>query len=91
MLKSDIKLMEGFFDTEYFIEGYSNLKPHWRGLGKSHIYYITKKKVWRLESFYAVEKGTTSSKLSLMIRNIFSLLTLPLMTLTQMHTIRWGA
>ena len=88
MLTSDTKLMEGFFDTEYFIEGYSNLKPHWRGLGKSHIYYITKKKVWRLESFYAVAKGT---KLSLMIRNIFSLLTLPLMTLTQMHTIRWGA
>ena len=55
------------FDTEYFIEGYSNLKPHWRGLGKSHIYYITKKKVWRLESFYAVEKVTKSSKVSLMI------------------------
>lgn len=48
--------MEGFFDTEYFIEGYKNLKPHWRGLGKSHIFYITKKKVWRLESFYATEK-----------------------------------
>ena len=91
MLTSDTKLMEGFFDTEYFIEGYSNLKPHWRGLGKSHIYYITKKKVWRLESFYAVEKVTKSSKLSLMIQNIFSLLTLLLMTLTQMHTIRWGA
>jgi len=53
---SDTKLMEGFFDTEYFIEGYKNLKPHWRGLGKSHIFYITKKKVWRLESFYATEK-----------------------------------
>ena len=23
--------MEGFFDTEYFIEGYVNQKPHWRG------------------------------------------------------------
>ena len=48
--------MEGFFDTEYFIEGYKNLKPHWRGLGKSHIYYIPKTKSWRLESFYATEK-----------------------------------
>jgi len=53
---SDTKLMEGFFDTEYFIEGFNNLKPHWRGLGKSHIYFVPKKKVWRLESFYAVEK-----------------------------------
>ena len=42
---SDIKLMEGFFDTEYFIEGYVNKQPHWRGLGKSHIYFIKKTKV----------------------------------------------
>ena len=41
----DIKLMEGFFDTEYFIEGYVNKQPHWRGLGKSHIYFIKKTKV----------------------------------------------
>ena len=52
----DIKLMEGFFDTEYFIEDYVNRKPHWRGLGKSHIYFMPKTKVWRLESFYATEK-----------------------------------
>ena len=48
--------MEGFFDTEYFIEGYVSMKPHWRGLGKSHIYFLPKRKVWRLESFYATEK-----------------------------------
>ena len=52
----DIKLMEGFFDTEYFIEDYVNRKPHWRGLGKSHIFFLPKTKVWRLESFYATEK-----------------------------------
>ena len=52
----DVKLMEGFFDTEYFIENYVNLKPHWRGLGKSHIYFLPKTKTWRLESFYATEK-----------------------------------
>ena len=32
------------------------MKPHWRGLGKSHIYFLPKRKVWRLESFYATEK-----------------------------------
>ena len=32
------------------------MKPHWRGLGKSHIYFLPKQKVWRLESFYATEK-----------------------------------
>ena len=56
MLILDVKLMEGFFDTEYFIEGYVSMKPHWRGLGKSHIYFLPKRKVWRLESFYATEK-----------------------------------
>ena len=35
--------MEGFFDTEYFIEDYVNRKPHWRGLGKSP--YIVKTKM----------------------------------------------
>ena len=45
MFTADIKLMEGFFDTEYFIEGYVNKQPHWRGLGKSHIYFIKKTKV----------------------------------------------
>ena len=48
--------MEGFFDTEYFIKDYINLKPHWRGLGKSHIFYQPKEKKWKLESFYATEK-----------------------------------
>ena len=52
----DVKLMEGFFDTEYFIEDYVNKKPHWRGLGKSHIFFLPKTKAWRLESFYATEK-----------------------------------
>jgi len=52
----DTKLMEGFFDTEYFIKDYINLKPHWRGLGKSHIFYQPKEKKWKLESFYATEK-----------------------------------
>ena len=33
-----------------------NLKPHWRGLGKSHIFYLTALKKWKLESFYATEK-----------------------------------
>ena len=56
LLLSDVKLMEGFFDTEYFIEDYVNKKPHWRGLGKSHIFFLPKTKVWRLESFYATEK-----------------------------------
>ena len=45
LFTADIKLMEGFFDTEYFIEGYVNKQPHWRGLGKSHIYFIKKTKV----------------------------------------------
>ena len=38
------------------LQGFNNLKPHWRGLGKSHIFFIAKGKIWRLESFYATEK-----------------------------------
>lgn len=49
---SDTKLMEGNFDNEYFIDGFVQRKAHWRGLGKSHIYYERKKKLWKLESFY---------------------------------------
>ena len=49
---SDTKLMEGSFDMEYFISGFVQRKVHWRGLGKSHIYYVRAKKMWRLESFY---------------------------------------
>ena len=53
---SETKLMEGFFDTEYFIEGFLNEKVHWRGSGKSHIYYIQSDKTWRLESLYDVNR-----------------------------------
>jgi len=56
LCQQDVKLMEGFFDIEYFIHEFWNLKPHWRGLGKSHIMYQPKTKVWRLESFYETEK-----------------------------------
>ena len=48
--------MEGFFDTEYFISGFKNFKPLWRGLGKSHIFYLPSEKTWKLESLYAKEK-----------------------------------
>jgi len=53
---SETKKMEGFFDTIYFIYGFINLKPHWRGLGKSHIYFRPRRATWRLESFYDVKK-----------------------------------
>ena len=53
---SDTKLMEGSFDMEYFISGFVQRKVHWRGMGKSHIYYERKKKMWRLESFYDEEE-----------------------------------
>lgn len=53
---SEIKQMEGYFDTEYFIYGFVNLKPHWRGLGKSHIYFRPRRATWRLESFYDIHK-----------------------------------
>ena len=53
---SETKIMEGFFDISYFLKGFVNLKPHWRGYGKSHIYFVPKKGVWRLESFYDRDK-----------------------------------
>ncbi|XP_023331567.1 uncharacterized protein LOC111703755 [Eurytemora carolleeae] len=56
LCKRDTKLMEGFFDTEYFISGFKNFKPLWRGLGKSHIFYLPSEKTWKLESLYAKEK-----------------------------------
>ena len=49
---SETKIMEGFFDTLYFIKGYVKSKPHWRGYGKSHIYFRPRRGVWRLESYY---------------------------------------
>ena len=49
---SETKIMEGFFDVSYFLKGFINLKPHWRGYGKSHIYFRPRRQVWRLESFY---------------------------------------
>jgi len=52
----DINKLDGFFDTEYFISGFQNLKPHWRGLGKSHIFFQPATKKWKLESYYAPEK-----------------------------------
>ena len=68
---SETKVMEGFFDILYFIKGFVNLKPHWRGYGKSHIFFVPEKGfktrtkhrfiirtsgVWRLQSFYDKEK-----------------------------------
>jgi len=53
---SETKIMEGFFDTEYFIKGFVSLKPHWRGLGKSHVYFRPRRQTWRLESFYDLDK-----------------------------------
>jgi len=53
---SEIKKMEGYFDTIYFVYGFVNLKPHWRGLGKSHIYFRPRRATWRLESFYDLKK-----------------------------------
>ena len=58
---TDTKLMEGFFDTEYFISGFKNFKPLWRGLGKSHIFYLPSEKTWKLESLYAKEKVSCTS------------------------------
>merc|ERR1712016_535665 len=40
---------------EYFIDGFVQNKAHWRGLGKSHIYYVKPLKSWKLESFYDPE------------------------------------
>jgi len=56
LCKSEIKVMEGFFDVYYFLKGFVNLKPHWRGFGKSHIYFRPRRATWRLESLYDIER-----------------------------------
>ncbi|XP_023337222.1 uncharacterized protein LOC111708162 isoform X2 [Eurytemora carolleeae] len=53
---SETKLMEGYFDQYYFLQGFLNNKPHWRGFGKSHIYFIPRTYSWRIESYYDTEK-----------------------------------
>jgi len=53
---SETKLMEGYYDTFYFLSGFISLKPHWRGLGKSHIYFRPRRQTWRLESFYDTDR-----------------------------------
>ena len=40
LCKSESNEMEGFFDTIYFLKGFQNGQPVWRGLGKSHIFLI---------------------------------------------------
>ena len=44
--------MEGYYDRYYYIKSFLNLRPHWRGMGKSHIYFRPRRQTWRLESFY---------------------------------------
>jgi len=53
---SETKIMEGFFDMFYFLKGFVNLKPHWRGLGKSHVYFRPRRQTWRLESYYDLQR-----------------------------------
>ncbi|XP_023336040.1 uncharacterized protein LOC111707216 [Eurytemora carolleeae] len=56
---SETNLMEGFFDTEYFLSGFRNGKPVWRGRGKSHIFFSPEIVKWKLESLYDVTKFAT--------------------------------
>ena len=56
LCKSETTLMEGFFDTSYFIYGFMNEKPHWRGMGKSHVYFLPDTSEWKIESFYDKKK-----------------------------------
>ena len=49
---AETKVMDGYFDKFYFARGFVNGKPHWRGLGKSHVYYLPDSQTWRLESYY---------------------------------------
>ena len=53
---SDTNIMEGYFDNFYFIQGFINENPHWRGFGKSHVYFRPRRQVWRLESFYDLQR-----------------------------------
>ncbi len=48
----DTNIMEGYFDTEYFVSGFRNQRPLWRGLGKSQIFFSPSTSTWRLESLY---------------------------------------
>jgi len=59
LCQSETNLMEGFFDTVYFVYDFLNGKPEWRGLGKSHIYFMPKKLQWKIESFYDDSKYAT--------------------------------
>jgi len=43
----------------YFVYDFLNGKPEWRGLGKSHIYFMPKKLQWKIESFYDDSKYAT--------------------------------
>ena len=52
LCKSETNQMEGYFDTIYFIRDFTNGKPEWRGLGKSHIYYESMEQIWKIESLY---------------------------------------
>ena len=56
LCESETKLMEGYFDMFYFLAGFVSERPHWRGLGKSHIYFRPRRQTWRLESFYDIER-----------------------------------
>ncbi len=49
---AETKIMDGYFDKFYFAHGFVSGKPHWRGLGKSHVFYIPETQSWRLESYY---------------------------------------
>ena len=52
LCRSETNQMEGYFDNKYFIKGFKNGQPEWRGLGMSHIYYNPKKQIWKVESLY---------------------------------------
>jgi len=56
---SETKLMEGFFDISYFVKSFYNRRPEWRGMGKSHVYFLPNSMEWVLESFYDEEKRAT--------------------------------
>ena len=56
LCRSETNQMEGYFDTKYFIKGFLNGQPEWRGLGKSHIYYNPKKQIWKIESLYDLNR-----------------------------------
>ena len=48
LCQSETNLMEGFFDTSYFVAGFNGGQPEWRGMGKSHIFYVKKYYQWKL-------------------------------------------